>query len=60
MLKTVYLKRIKIGDKSFVYVYSDKEATSLKAIYNRDSHVLPNRRRKIITLNCWNFRCKWL
>lgn len=59
LLKTVYLRRKtnQNGTKSVV-VFNDKEATSLKAIINYGS--LPNKRRKIITLNCWKYNCEWI
>lgn len=58
-LITVYLKRKtnKNGSKS-VIVFNDKDATSLKAIFNYG--VLPNKRRKLITLNCFMYKCNWI
>lgn len=58
-LITVYLKRKtnKNGSKS-VIVFNDKDATSLKAILNYGA--LPNKRRKLITLNCFTYKCNWI
>lgn len=58
-LITVYLKRKtnKNGSKS-VIIFNNKEATSLKAIINYG--VLPNKRRKLITLNCFKYKCEWI
>lgn len=59
-LITVYLKRVKNNDIRFVFVYSDKEGKDLKAIFNSTTTSLPNKRRKIITLNCWKYKCEWI
>lgn len=58
-LITVYLKRKtnKNGSKS-VIIFNDKDATSLKAML--DYGVLPNKRRKLITLNCFTYKCNWI
>jgi len=59
-LITVYLKRTTNNNVRFVMVYNDKEGTKLKAIFNGTTTSLPNKRRKIITLNCFNYKCEWI
>lgn len=58
-LITVYLRRKtnRIGTKS-VIAFNDKNATSLKAIFNYSP--LPNKRRKTITINCNIFAVEWI
>ena len=58
-LITVYLRRKKNQNGSTsVVVFNDKEATSLKAIINYGT--LPNKRRKLITINCNNYKVEWI
>ena len=56
----VYLKRGMSNGSKCVEVYNDKEGTDLKAIFNSDTVSLPNKRRKVITLNCFKFYCEWI
>lgn len=59
-LITVYLKRIVNNNIRFVMVYNDKEANKLKAIFNSSTTSLPNKKRKVITLNCFKYKCEWI
>ena len=59
-LKTVYLKRWINNGVRFVMIYSDKEGKSLKAIFNSTITSLPNKKRKVITLNYKKFLCSWI
>jgi len=56
---TIYMKRKtnQNGTKSVV-VFNDKNATSLKAIFNYSP--LPNKRRKTIVINCNRFNVQWI
>jgi hypothetical protein len=58
-LITIYLRRKtnQNGTKS-VIAFNDKNATSLKAIFNYSP--LPNKRRKTIILNGFKFNCQWI
>jgi len=59
-LITVFLKRTVNNNVRFVMVYNDKKGKDLKAIFNSTVTSLPNKRRKIITLNCFKYKCEWI
>lgn len=59
-MNKVYLKRVVINGSKCVKVYNDKEGTDLKGIFNSCTGSLPNKRRKVITLNCFKFSCEWI
>lgn len=42
-----------------VAIYRDAAATQRMARFNCD-RTKPNRRTKVVTLNCWNWAIKWL
>lgn len=59
-LKVVYLKRLLNNGIRFVFVYNDKDCKNLKCIFNSTTTSLPNKRRKIITLNCFKYKVEWV
>jgi hypothetical protein len=59
-MKTLYLKRQINNGIRFVMVYNDKKGTNLKAIFNSTITSLPNKKRKILTLNCFKFNIQWI
>jgi hypothetical protein len=59
-MNKVYLKRVVNNGVKCVYAYNDKEGTDLKAIFSDSIVSLPNKRRKVITMNCFKFICEWI
>lgn len=59
-MKTVYLRREYKDGIRCVFVYTSPDAQTVKCIFNGIITSLPNKARKIITINSVKYKCAWI